>query len=301
MSATRSPSTGLVYGVLRVCQAWDIPRSSYYAWRDDGEAVDEAVRRGRRGPSPSVPEDELLALIRKDLADSPFQGEGYKKVHHRLKRAGHRVSAKRVNRVMRENGLLSPHRTPKADPNPHDGQIITDAPNELWGTDGAKFLTVEEGWCWLFVAVEHWNSECMGWHVCKKGDRFAALQPIAQGVQRVFGSVGADVARGLGVRSDHGPQYRADDFRNQLRFWGAAPSMALVGEPETNGVAERFIRTVREQVLNGRVFRNLDEVRVAMAAFVERYNQEWLVEKLDYVSPLQARAQFFDRSLPLAA
>ncbi len=57
----------------------------------------------------------------------------------------------------------------------------------------------------------------------------------------------------------------------------------------SNGVAERFNRTLREQVLNGRIFRNLEEVRKAVAEFVERYNQHWRLEKLGYLSPIMAR------------
>ena len=111
------------------------------------------------------------------------------------------------------------------------------------------------------------------------------------GIAEQYGSVGVDVARGLAVRMDHGTQYLSDHFLNQLRFWGIAPSFAFVAEPQTNGVAERFIRTLKEQVIYGRVFRNLDEVRVAVAAFVRRYNAEWLVEKLGFLSPQQARSR----------
>ena len=53
----------------------------------------------------------------------------------------------------------------------------------------------------------HWNAECVGWHVCKVGSRFAALDPIAQGLERLYGSLDADVARGLALRMDHGSQY----------------------------------------------------------------------------------------------
>ena len=89
-----------------------------------------------------------------------------------------------------------------------------------------------------------------------------------------FGHVGSDAARGLAVRMDHGTQYLSDHFQNQLKFWGIAPSFAFLEEPQTNGVAERFFRTLKEQVIYGRVFRTIAEVRQAVAAFVERYNQQ---------------------------
>ena len=49
---------------------------------------------------------------------------------------------------------------------------VIQAPNVMWGTNGARGLTVEEGWGLIFVAVEHWNAECVGWHVCKQRTRF---------------------------------------------------------------------------------------------------------------------------------
>jgi hypothetical protein len=79
-----------------------------------------------------------------------------------------------------------------------------------------SLFTVEEGWGWLFVAGEHWNAEWVGWHVCKPGTRFAALEPISQGLRSIVGSVAADAGRGLSVRINHGSQYLSDHFQNQL-------------------------------------------------------------------------------------
>jgi transposase InsO family protein len=149
----------------------------------------------------------------------------------------------------------------------------------MWGTDGARVFTVEEGWGWTFVAVEHWNAECVGWHVCKQGTRFAALEPISQGLMATAGSVTADAGRGLSLRMDHGTQYLSDHFQNQLRHWGISPSFTFIEQPQTDGVAERFIRTLKEQVIYGRVFQNLQEGREAVKGFVDTYNREWLVEK----------------------
>ena len=134
---------------------------------------------------------------------------------------------------MRENNLLSPHRCRRRGGNPHDGEIITHAPNLMWGTDGVRVFTVDDGWGWIFTAVEHWNAECVGWHVCKRGDRFAALQPISMGLAGLYGSTAAGAARGLALRMDHGSQYLSDHFTNQIKFWGIPPSYAFVAEPQS--------------------------------------------------------------------
>ena len=85
-----------------------------------------------------------------------------------------RVARKRVLRLMRENALLSPHRARTRDDPPHDRHIITDAPNIMWATDATQIITVQDGKVWLFGVAEHWNAEALGWHVAKRGDRYAA-------------------------------------------------------------------------------------------------------------------------------
>ncbi|MEX3581978.1 MAG: integrase core domain-containing protein [Burkholderia sp.] len=130
------------------------------------------------------------------------------------------------------------------------------------------------------------------------GDRFAALEPISQGVREQFGSVEADAGRGLSLRMNHGSQYRSDDFRAPLKFWGITPSCAFVAEPQTHGGAERFNRTMKEQAIHGRLFNHVEEVRAVAVAFKDRYNREWRLEKLVFKTPLGARQAPL---LPLAA
>ena len=294
MASSTSAETGLRYGERRVCEMWDVPRSSYYAWKKRQGGRDEratVTTLKKRGPRTELSDEELLERIEKDLDESPFHGEGHRKVHHRLRRKIC-VGKNRVLRLMRENQLLSPSRVPQGEPNEHTGRITTDDPNVMWGTDGAKIFTVDDGWVWMFAVVDHWNAECLGWHVCKYGTRFEALQPLSMALQAEYGSVDAEAARGLVLRQDHGCQYRSDHFQNQLRFWGIATSWAFVEEPQTNGVAERFNRTLKEQAIHGRIFHNLEEVRAAVRTFVELYNDQWMVEKLDYLSPAQAREAY---------
>lgn len=287
MSQTTSPETCRAYGVERVCHIWEQARSSFYHHTRQ-KVVASAPKR--RGPPPSISDEALLALIRADLATTPFTGEGHRKVWARLRvRDGVRVARKRVLRLMRENHLLSPYRSRPKPPKEHDGKIITMAPNLMWGTDGTRVFTLEEGWVWIFTAVDHWNAECVGWHVCKTGDRYAALQPISMALSRLYGSVEKGIARGLSLRMDHGTQYLSDHFLNQIKFWGLTPSFAFVAEPQTNGVAERFNRTLKEQAIYGRVLRTVADVRDAVRTFVTLYNSEWRVEKNDFRSPHEIR------------
>jgi len=296
MSATISLGSAKAYGVERVCAIWEQPRSSFYAWRrnNNNGSAEPGTPAQKRGPKTELSDSELLGKIQADLARSPFQGEAHRKVWARLRVMDEvYVSRKRILRIMRENQLLSPYRCRQATGEKHTGAIITQAPNVMWGTDGTRILTVEDGYVWLFSAVEHWSAECVGWHVVKRGTRYAALEPIAMGLQDIYGGIQAGVARGLSLRMDHGTQYLSDHFLNQARYWGIKPSFAFVSEPETNGVAERFNRTLKEQAIHGRVFRNIEEVRSAVADFIKKYNQQWLIEKLGHRSPAQARQEYF--------
>ena len=105
--------------------------------------------------------------IRQQIAASRLYGEGYRKLWARLRFAGVRASPRRVRRVMGENGLLAPHRVGRAESKPHDGTIVTNKVNEMWGTDMTQTITVAEGRAYVFVAVEHANSEVVGIHAAR--------------------------------------------------------------------------------------------------------------------------------------
>ncbi|MEX3606713.1 MAG: IS3 family transposase [Burkholderia sp.] len=240
MSRTIS-TIGKPFGLQQVCQVLDFPRGTIYVERTRLLSNVAQLTPMRRGPKPKGSDRELLEAIRADLARTSFVGEGARKVWARLRiQDDIRVSRARVSPLMREHGWLSPHRRPQKSPNAHDGRITTDRSNEMWGTGGAKVQTVDEGLAWIFAAVDHCDAACVGIHVTKVGDHFAALEPISQGVHEQFGSVEADAGRRLSLRIDHGSQYTSDDFRAQIKFWEITLSYAFVAEPQTNGVAERF-------------------------------------------------------------
>ena len=235
MSQTTSATTGRRYGLERVCRLWEQSRSAFYARRARLQRSASADSPCRRGPTPALSDAQLLAAIRNDLARSPFQGEGHRKVHARLRILdGVRVSRTRVLRVMRAQGLLSPHRGRQGEPKPHDGTIVTSAPDVMWGTDGARVLTVDDGWVWTFAAIDHWNAECVGWHVCKVGDRFAALEPVAQGLRRRCGSVEADALHRAAPTPKVSSWISTPGDGRRLRF-GVVCVVTLRQQPQATG------------------------------------------------------------------
>src|SRR5262245_29840422 len=97
------------------------------------------------------------------------------------------------------------------------------------------------------------------------------------------------IALGLSVRHDHGSQYMSDYFQKEIGFLGIERSPAFVRAPEGNGCAERFIRTLKENLLWVRHFETIEELRQALLAFREVYNTTWLIERHGFVSPAALR------------
>jgi transposase InsO family protein len=266
-----------------------VSRATWYRNEAPGRAKsneDPGGVRSRRGPKTEISDEDLVEKIRVVLKNSPFVGEGHRKAWARLRFEGIRTSKRRVLRLMRESGLLAPQRAKRVlGPRSHDGTITTAAPNVMWGTDLTTTFTLDEGLASVFVAIDHCDDYCTGIHAAKVATRHEALEPIRQGVREAFNGYEGKVAAGLSVRHDHGSQYASDDFQNELRFLGIEPSPSFVRAPEGNGIAERFIRTLKEQLLWIKPFRTVEELRQALHDWRRQYNEEWLIERHGFRSP----------------
>jgi transposase InsO family protein len=159
-------------------------------------------------------------------------------------------------------------------------------------------ITTEEGQVCVFVAVDHCTSECIGIHASLASNRFEALEPLRQGVREQFGGFDEGIASGLDIRHDHGSAYMSDDFQQELAFLGMTNSPSFVREPEGNGVAERFIRTLKENLLWVQHFATVAKLVEALQEFKRLYNEQWLIERYGYRPPAQVRR---DLTTPLPA
>ena len=202
-----------------------------------------------------------------------------------------RVARKRALRLMRENNLLSPHRCTRRGGNPHDGEIITHAPNLMWGTEGVRVFTVDDGWGWIFTAVR-----ALERRVC----RLACLQarrrlrrPAADlhgacravWLDRGRRGSGAGLADGSRLPVSVGPLHQPD----QSVLGHPAVLRLRRRAPDQSASPSGSIARSKEQIIHGRIYRNIAELRDAVRDFVELYNAQWIVEKNGYLSPAQAR------------
>ena len=123
----------------------------------------------------------------------------------------------------------------------------------------------------------------------KRAHRFEALEPIRQAVRHHFCAFGRNIASGLALRHDHGSQYMSRTFQNELAFLGIESSPAFVRAPEGNGCAERFIRTLKENLLWVRTFDTVEQLRLALLDFRQTYNTTWLIERHGFRPPAAIR------------
>ena len=193
MSRRTSASAQKPYGVRRVCRAWGVSPSTFYAWRKRQQSPQPPPRR--RGPQGPMSDEALVKEIRVVIKNSPFTAEGYRKVHARLRSQGIRTSKERVRRLMREHALQAPVRKGRPrGPQNHDGKITTDAPNIMWGTDMTTTVLANGQQACVFATVDHHGIYCLGIHASEEGTRWEALEPVRQGVRTEFGALGKDVS-----------------------------------------------------------------------------------------------------------
>ena len=115
----------------------------------------------------------------------------------------------------------------------------------------------------IFVTVDHASTECVGIHAARPAIRFEVLEPLRQSVRTCSGAFAEGNASGLRLRHDHGSQFIADDFQREVAFLGIESSPVLVREPEGKGCVERFIRTLKGNLLWVRRFDTIEDLSLA--------------------------------------
>ena len=134
----------------------------------------------------------------------------------------------------------------------------------------------------------------------QRGTRFEALEPLRQGLREHFGAFAPQAAQGLALRHDHGSQNVSHDVQEELAFLGIGSSPALVRAPKGNGIAERFVRLLKENLLWVRTFSTVEELRQTLLEFQRTYNHHWISQRHGYKTPDQVRLEQ-SRALSLAA
>jgi transposase InsO family protein len=217
-------------------------------------------------------------------------GEGYRKVHARLRYRGIHADVERIRLLMREHGLQAPGKPRRVlGPRAHDGTITTLTPDEMWGTDATATMLLDGQQATIFGIYDHCTCELLGIHAALEANRYEAIVPLHQACRASFGGVGKAIATGLKLRHDNGSQFISRAFQSELRFLGMDSSPSFVRAPEGNGCIERFWRTLKEQLLWIHTFANIEDLNQALQKFHDLYNHQWLIERHNHRPPAQAR------------
>lgn len=290
---SRQTSEGLV-PVITLCALFGVSRQAYYAAlaklaRGAAVTADVAtvvVRATRTTAARFASADDVLAAIRLVVAEHPAWG--VRKVWAMLRREhALRVGRKRVYALMKSAGLLLPaDGTRLASPR---GTVAVEEPNRLWATDMTTVYTTEDGWVGVTPTVDCGCRTALGVVVAKEQDAVTLLDSLRESLEAEFGSSDA-VPDGLEWRTDHGPQFTGGDARDLCDAWGLDHTFAPIGRPTGNSVVERFIRTLKEEVLWLQDFATVEDVRRAVEAWWPTYNQRRPHQALKYQTPHEVRA-----------
>lgn len=207
---------------------------------------------------------------------------GYRRVtailQHRYK---YNVNRKRVERIMKERGLLLP-------PSFSNKKLFRGIPfslkveatksNALWGIDMTYIWCGEDGWCYLHGVIDHFDKVLIGYNFSRSCKAIGAVMAISEGAtERPVGS--------LELRSDNGCHYGSRDFQGELKRLGIYHTRTMVNTPKGNAIIERFFRSLKEECVWQNQFKNFEEAKEKVDAWIKHYNETRPHQALKYECP----------------
>ncbi|MDX8457271.1 IS3 family transposase [Mesorhizobium humile] len=271
-------TTGLSQGdfnIDRMCWLAGVSRASYYRhW------LDSAPRRAETG---------LRDLIQKMALGNAHYG--YRGIGALLRREGWQVNHKCVLRIMREDNLLCLRTRPfvpattnsrhgwQVVPNLARGMILSGV-NQLWVAD-ITFLHLAEEFAFLAVVLDAFSRRVIGGRWIRISERVLPLRPSRWPLP-----IASPLPGGLVHHSDRGVQYACGAYSELLHLHGIQASMSRVGNPYDNAKAESFMKTLKQEEVQGLAYKDADDARRRIGAFIDTvYNTQRLHSALDYLTP----------------
>lgn len=243
---------------------------------------------------PRVEQTELRARMH-EIALANRRNYGYRRVTRELRNQGWAVNHKRVARLMAQDNLLClrKRRFVATTDSGHDLRVYLNLAarmeltgiDQLWVAD-ITYLRLAEEFAYLAVVLDAFSRRVVGWAVDERLDAGLAVAALRQALDL------RQPAPGLVHHSDRGVQYASHAYVDLLLEHGIEPSMSRAGNPYDNALCESFIKTLKQEEIYTRQYRDRADLEAHIGEFIERYyNRRRLHSALDYRSPEQ-----FERS-----
>lgn len=258
------------YCVETSCAVVGLARSSYY------------YRVQKRD------ESQLVADI-KDVAGQHIT-YGTRRIRSQLRRLpyGYSINRKRIQRIMRLEGLLRPVkrrkiRTTNSDhPYPRYLNLVKDLeivqPDQVWVSD-ITYIRLKTIFVYLAIIMDVFTRMIRGWHLSTAIDQGLTLAALDMALTDHVPTI---------HHSDQGVQYAAHAYVDRLRLFQVQMSMAAIGVAEENGYAERFIRTIKEEEVDLSDYQDFEDAHNQIGRFIEDvYNQKRIHSSLGYLTPAE--------------
>jgi len=272
------------YPVRELCLVLQVTRSGYYAWCSGQETARQAANR----------------LLIEDIRRVHQQKKGRygsPRITEQLRRQGHRCNHKRVERLMRQNGLRgcssrkrrvcttdSDHDQPVA-PNLLLERAAPSRPNEVWVAD-ITYVPTAQGWLFLAAVMDLYSRQILGWSVWENLQAGGPLQALQRALVR------RHYPKGTIHHSDRGVQYACQAYRQELKSAGLVASMSRKGNCYDNAAMEAFWSTLKREAMAESATWSKDRVRRELFEYIEGdYNRSRLHSALGYQSPVDFENQ----------
>jgi len=220
---------------------------------------------------------------------------GYRRVTAELRRRGLQVNHKRVVRLMREDNLLAirARRYWITTDSQHEldvflnlaGRMKLTGMNQLWIAD-LTYIRLEKEFVYLAVILDAWSRRVIGWAL----DRSLAARLAITALERAIAA--RQPQPGLVHHSDRGIQYASQDYVGLLQKHHLIPSMSRPANPYDNATCESFMKTLKQEEIYCRQYRDLNDLKAHMEEFVDcYYNHQRLHSALGYRTPAEFEQQ----------
>ena len=272
------------YPIRELCVVLEVSRSGYYAWRTGQESARELANR-------------LVAEQIRQLFEAKRQRYGSPRITAQLRREGHICNHKRVERLMRQEGLKGRRgrqRKVRTTDSDHDQPVAPNllldraAPaktNEVWVAD-ITYVPTAQGWLFVAAVMDLYSRQILGWSVWESLAAAGALQALVRAM------VKRGYPKGVIHHSDRGIQYACAEYRRELQCHSLIPSMSRKGNCYDNAAMEAFWSTLKREALQQSDGWTKDRVRRELFEFIESdYNRSRLHSSLGYQSPVDFEQQ----------